>query len=313
MNIIKRFFYRLWDVDLNLDESLGINWFDKKRIKRLEAFIKLLEMKKKKTISDKPIFEKVNRLETIYIDLLNYYKTQDAKFAQELRKELPILNISEINKNAQKLKPLLDQLKHIHRKINNKIITQEKYDDIFPKKINTDIKKLKPTTENEKKRIETVLNDPKSQHIQVLGHDLIVSKPSYSKNYANCNGAILLSDKIETGFMHDAYPNNERVDYLTDLIDKHKLNKFPGIYAILLGGEPTHFWNNVEILKKQGIPIKSAFLDSWGHFEEKKSRKNGTSKYLKDLVVFPTTKEVFIRCREPTNPEKDLYGWRKLN
>jgi len=106
----------------------GIKWYDKKRIRKLKAFIRILKQKETQVDTTSKLFEDISRLERIYSNLLKYYKTHDSKFAKDLQRDLPEMNIEAINKREEKIKPLIEQLEHIHSKINNEPITPEEFE-----------------------------------------------------------------------------------------------------------------------------------------------------------------------------------------
>jgi hypothetical protein len=100
----------------SLDESSGIRWHDAKRLSQLKAFIGNLEKIKFDFSNNKEALNRINELEGIYKNLLNYYNLHDEKSLFELRKVLPKLDISEINKKEESLKEFISQLDTVYSK-----------------------------------------------------------------------------------------------------------------------------------------------------------------------------------------------------
>ncbi|MHA1677260.1 MAG: hypothetical protein ACTSW3_00610 [Promethearchaeota archaeon] len=116
------------DNQFALDPAKGIGWFDKKRLRRLKAFVRLLKRKEENLSKDQELFEKIDELKIIYEDLLNFYHTHYSKFVKYLQKKLPKLDIDSINQRSQEVAPLIEQLEHMHSKLSNKSITQDEYE-----------------------------------------------------------------------------------------------------------------------------------------------------------------------------------------
>ncbi|MBL7051091.1 hypothetical protein ISS04_02910 [Candidatus Woesearchaeota archaeon] len=127
MGIFKHF-DKLVDGNLALDSSEGnLMWHDSKRLKRLKAFIKLLKRREKKISKDEPLFEKIDELKRVYEDLLNFYKTRDSKYAEDIRNILKVekLDIEAINNRAKEVEPLIEQLEEMHSKISEETVINE--------------------------------------------------------------------------------------------------------------------------------------------------------------------------------------------
>jgi hypothetical protein len=100
----------------------------------------------------------------------------------------------------------------------------------------TDLTELPAATGEDVKRIEAVIGDSRN-YLPIMASD-VITKPSYSMRFANCNGAVIMSrfpDVLETGFMHACYPGGEPHDYVGELLDDKRLGKSPNCSQSLSG------------------------------------------------------------------------------
>ncbi|MHA1677256.1 MAG: hypothetical protein ACTSW3_00590 [Promethearchaeota archaeon] len=110
---------------LTLDTAKGIGWFDKKRLRRLKAFVRLLKKKEKNIPKDQQLFEKIDELKIIYEDLLNYYHKHDSKFVKDLQSKLPKLDIESKEEITQLLTKLNKNVIDYYNKL--KILQKKKW------------------------------------------------------------------------------------------------------------------------------------------------------------------------------------------
>jgi hypothetical protein len=97
-----------------LDEDIGIQWYDKTRLEQLNKLIKSLDDMAKDFSANKNALSKIHELEGIYKHLLAFYKTHNGNELDELKKDLPQLNLHAINEKEENLKIFIEQLKHMH-------------------------------------------------------------------------------------------------------------------------------------------------------------------------------------------------------
>jgi hypothetical protein len=153
-------------------------------------------------------------------------------------------------------------------------------------------------------RYEKVINDsntPRVAFVRFPGYK-IAGIPLVSMEYIDCNAVVLFGEEIGciANLAAVSHYNQEKAprDYVAQLIEEMKRRVIKNsLVSVLIGGDKEHFTKNAAALRELEIPIANFYCDNLPEKWDTKVRKAG----IKDLVVIPTTREVFMMLRKTSS------------
>ncbi|MGM5484345.1 MAG: hypothetical protein ACQEP1_00530 [Nanobdellota archaeon] len=113
-----------------LDSGTGIRWHSKKRLRKLRHFIRDLKHLEEDFENNKEVLDKIRHLEHVYDDLLRFYKEHKNEYFNNLKQELPEVDIKTINQDKKELSQMINNLEDMYTLIGGKKISKKYYREI---------------------------------------------------------------------------------------------------------------------------------------------------------------------------------------
>ncbi len=138
-------------------------------------------------------------------------------------------------------------------------------------------------------RVNNDSNTPRVARVYYIGFK-ISELPLISSGYYNCNAVVLFGDKLAALSHYSKRYQKDINGYVEEMVMEMKKKGEDNLVAVIIGGDEEHFSKNAVVLRELGIPITNLYCDN---YPEKCAVPVGDAE-AKDLVVIPTTREVFM-------------------